>query len=112
MLDKIIEKIDFKWWSSLEAQQKLTVGMAMIIVSSFGMNIYLFMVNEKNQMYADSRFEKKVLEKNIEIATESARADACYESQIIYLKENEKRYQELFFRMQDIKQKVNESDSN
>lgn len=112
MFDKIIEKIDFKWWTSLEAQQKLTVGMAVIIFLSFWMNVYLFVKIEKNKIYSDLQLEKKELEDNIEIAKEKARADACFDSQIIYLKENEKRYQELFFKMQDFKDKYNEKNSN
>ena len=112
MLEKIIEKIDFKWWTSLEAQQKLTVGMAIIIFALAGINLLQFRSAEKSKDSNDARYENLRLSKNIEIASEKAGKEACYESQILYLQENEKRYQELFFKTQNLKQRLNEKPIN
>lgn len=101
MLEKIIDKIDFKWWSSLEAQQKLTVGMSIIIVALFF--IIILQEGQKSEIRS---------EKNVEIARQQARADACYESQVIYVKEKEKFSQEMLFRYLELNKKTNETDIN
>lgn len=94
MLEKIIDKIDLKWWSSLEAQQKLTVGMSIIIVALF----FIIIMQEQ--------------QKNTEIARQQARADACYESQVIYVKEKERFSQEMLFRYLELNKKTDETDVN
>lgn len=108
MINQILKQFDLKWWTSLEAQQKLTVGMALIIFALCGVCAILYRSNEKNKIEAFARHEEMRLSKNIEIASEKARGDACYESQLLYLKENEQRYQELFFNYQRIKNKIND----
>ncbi len=101
MYEKIIDKIDFKWWSSLEAQQKLTVGMSIIIVALF----FIIIMQEQQKTTIRS-------DKNTEIARQQARADACYESQVIYVKEKEKFSQEMLFRYLELNKKTNETDNN
>ena len=109
MNENIKFNIDLKWWSSIEAQQKLTVGMAIIILALSGACLLLFRANEKNIIEAAARFENLRLSKNVEIAAEKASKESCWESQILYLKENEKRYQELFFKTQNLNNKFYEN---
>jgi len=50
--------------------------------------------------------------KDIQIAREQARADACYESQVLYVKEKEKFSQEMLFKYLELNKKVNETEVN
>ena len=56
--------------------------------------------------------DKLRLDKNMQIAREQARADACYESQVLYVKEKEKFSQEMLFKYLELNKKVNETEVN
>lgn len=86
--------------------------MAVIILALCGTCAYLFKSNEKNKIDAEVRYENLRQQKNIEIAKEKARGDACYESQILYLQVNEEKWKELFFETDRLKQKINENNTD
>jgi hypothetical protein len=98
MLDKIIEKIDFKWWTSLEAQQKLTVMMALMILALCFVCGFLFLDNGKIRTA-----------KNIEISRYQAKAEACMESTILYLQEKDRQFYQLLIKQKEINSKQNEN---
>lgn len=101
MVKELLKDFSLKWWSSLEAQQKLTVGMAVIII------ILVVVIGAQEGQKEDIRKEGY-----LEASKQQARADACYESQMIYIIEKEKISQDMLFKYIELKQKANEADNN
>lgn len=59
-MTQILKNFDLKWWTSLEAQQKLTVGMAVIIFALSAIIIMLFRKIEIKNVEHEIKLERIV----------------------------------------------------
>ena len=112
MLDKLIDKIDFKWWISLEAQQKLTVLMALMILGLSFIVGFLFLESEERINSVRAEMNLMRIEKNVEISKERAKAESCQAQSILYLQEKDRQFYELLTRQEEINRKLNENAYN
>lgn len=112
MISNILEKFDLKWWTSLEAQQKLTVGMAVIIFGLCGVSVILYRSNERNKLLGSAREVEIRNNCNIRVEKEKDRADSIYESYLFYVQENERRFQDIFFEFKRLETRVYENNFN
>ena len=116
MFDGLIKRIDFKWWSSLEAQQKLTIGMFWIIIAGSMASVsiigFLYRQMEMNRVDCRNRIEKEKLWLESKVREAEARGDACYEGQMLYIKENVRMLQEIFYEERRLEQKSKDAEGN
>lgn len=94
MLEKIlsiIQSLDLKGWSSLKAQQRLTIFMAVAIIVFFSTSVMLFI---QNQTVRDT--------KNAERDIWVSKYEACTESKFKLVE----KYEILFYETRNIKEEI------
>ncbi|HUI32004.1 MAG TPA: hypothetical protein VLY84_00175 [Dysgonamonadaceae bacterium] len=105
MFEKIlalIQKLDLKWWVSLQAQQMLTILMSVLIIVFFGTSVLLFVQNQAIKEATERKINEVRLIKNAELSIERSKTEACTESKFKILE----KYELLFFETERVKKEI------
>lgn len=95
MFKTIIEKIDLKWWSSLEAQKQLNIFLISVIIG------LLFV---SSRLYDSVDYVRK--EKDLLLEKERVRTDECNEKRFKMVE----KYEVLWYETERLKRQVNTED--